>query len=391
MKICYITKDCKNELNLGGIATYIDNISNYLTQNGHEIHIICKAKTKTRTYQKNGITIHAIKPNLFWQSKNNIFSKIIPELIETTIFHFQIFNKFNYLNKKKKIDIVESEEGGGISLLLTFNNKNKIITRVHTSWTDLKILNKKRNRGYWLYKCLEYLQLIRSKRICANSKSMKKRVSKVFNIEENKIDYLYCGINDIGEQIINNPIKITGDYFLYYGSIERRKGIDMLIKVIPYILSKHSKYKFVFAGMINDLKEKKKIDSIIEKYPENVILLKKQNRSSILSIVKNAKGIILPSYWEAFGFTCLESLALGKIVIATKGSGFEEIIKDNNQNGILYAPYSFKELTRAIEKVINLSNDELNQISVNAIKRSKNFAIKKNGRKHEEYYEQIIS
>lgn len=65
----------------------------------------------------------------------------------------------------------------------------------------------------------------------------------------------------------------------------------------------------------------------------------------------DADAVCMPSLWENFPYACLEALSLGKSVIATSGSGFEEII-DQGTNGLLVPPYDPVALAQTIRLVV---------------------------------------
>ena len=60
----------------------------------------------------------------------------------------------------------------------------------------------------------------------------------------------------------------------------------------------------------------------------------------------------MPSLWEGFPGTVIESMMLCKPVIGTEVAGIPEIIQ-NNTNGLLVTPKNSKELTHAIKYLLN--------------------------------------
>ncbi len=88
-------------------------------------------------------------------------------------------------------------------------------------------------------------------------------------------------------------------------------------------------------------------------------------------VIANSKLVVLPSRWEAFGFVCIEAMAFAKPVIATSGSGFSEIIK-NNVSGFLVKPDDVEGLANKINYC--LSND-MKKIRKAAIKRVNDFSV----------------
>ena len=106
-----------------------------------------------------------------------------------------------------------------------------------------------------------------------------------------------------------------------------------------------------------------------------------------INLIKNAKLIILPSLWESFGYTVLEAMVFGKVVIGTQGIGHEEIIKDG-KNGFLVPPKNPLKLSR---KIVQCLNEDLSTIEKNAYKRAEDFDIRKITKQMERYYLEIIS
>jgi glycosyltransferase involved in cell wall biosynthesis len=108
----------------------------------------------------------------------------------------------------------------------------------------------------------------------------------------------------------------------------------------------------------------------------------------LFPIVDSAKIVILPSLWEAFGFVCVEAMALGRPVIATSGSGFEEII-ENNVSGYLVEPGDSDLLAQKI--ITALTNEEgLRRISVEAAKRARDFEASKVALNLLAYYKRVL-
>jgi len=85
--------------------------------------------------------------------------------------------------------------------------------------------------------------------------------------------------------------------------------------------------------------------------------------------------VVLPSLWEAFGFVCVEAMALGRPVVASSGSGFAEIIEDGI-SGYLVEPGKSELLAG---KMINVLKDEegLRKISEGARTRAQDFEVSK--------------
>lgn len=98
----------------------------------------------------------------------------------------------------------------------------------------------------------------------------------------------------------------------------------------------------------------------------NIKLLGRRNRKEVVEILCKTDVLVMNSKNEAFGLVYLEAMAVGCIVIAALDEGFDGIII-NGKNGFLCKAGDIEDLSRTIERIRNLSSDELNCISKNAI------------------------
>src|SRR5690606_2079126 len=98
---------------------------------------------------------------------------------------------------------------------------------------------------------------------------------------------------------------------------------------------------------------------------KNIKLLGFKDRDDVIELMSRTKIFIMISNNETFGLVYLEAMARGCIVIASKDSGIDGIIKHRN-NGFLCEQGNEKELVEIINAINNMSFKELENISANA-------------------------
>jgi glycosyltransferase involved in cell wall biosynthesis len=102
-------------------------------------------------------------------------------------------------------------------------------------------------------------------------------------------------------------------------------------------------------GAIEDKKYYQRIKHIIAEngLGKSIIFTDYLPKEEVFYLMKNSDIIVICSRSEAFGRVVVESMKLGKAVIATRRGGIVEIIQDG-ENGLLYEPNDVEELAQKI-------------------------------------------
>lgn len=188
-----------------------------------------------------------------------------------------------------------------------------------------------------------------------------KKTCVEFGVREDKIrvlnyfltsDFLMQAPNDCG----------AGEYLLYFGRLSEEKGIDVLLNAIARLDFK-TRVKIVGKGP-----EQKNLKSMLKAQGLNdkVELMGARYDHELRELIINAKAIIIPSIWpENMPYSLSETLAMGKVAIASRIGGMQEFIKDG-ENGFLFKPGSERELA---EKIKALDRYNLKEIGRKAHQR----------------------
>jgi len=134
-----------------------------------------------------------------------------------------------------------------------------------------------------------------------------------------------------------------GNFVLYVGRIEQSKGIEYLIRGFAKVSRfKNLKLVIVGGGTPSYFQELKRAS--LEVDIANQVVFTGRITDEMLSGAYASCGIfVLPSLMEGFGYTLLEAMSFGKVVLATNVGGVPEIVK-NGVNGFLVEPGSADQI-----------------------------------------------
>ena len=151
--------------------------------------------------------------------------------------------------------------------------------------------------------------------------------------------FINVSLNETTKVSKNKPEKIN---LLYVGQLVKGKGIDLLLKALPFI---EVAFHLVIVGKGKELK---KLEAIVYEFKLKEQVTFKGFQANIEVEYQKSDVIIMPSRWqEPFGLVGIEAFSYGKPVIAFDVGGISEWLK-NNENGYLVKAFDFKEIANKI-------------------------------------------
>lgn len=115
------------------------------------------------------------------------------------------------------------------------------------------------------------------------------------------------------------------DTIVYVGRIDKRKGIDFLIRSMPTICRQIPDVRLLVAGKGGYLEKMKKY---VRQHglERNVTFLGFVPDEQLNSLYNRARCAVIPSIFEGFGITVIEAIAAGVRVVGTDVDGIREIL-----------------------------------------------------------------
>ncbi len=383
MNICFLSQEYPPETHGGGIGTYTHNMARTLVGLGHRVHVITSTQNSSITYEEEGVRVHRIRKR-----------RIKPKELSLLKYSSSIAKAISQLDCR--FDIVQASEFEAEAFLYSFKKDTPLVTRLSTPFFLIEKLNGKVFFGPRpFFNWMEKKQTLASDGIFTSTKALAHAVAREWRLDLSLVEVIPNSV-DVSRVIAlgrnkSVPEILKGkDFLLYFGRLEERKGVHVLAQSLPDVFVKNTKLSLVFVGSDLGYRGSSMREYIVQKagsYRKNIIFFDNLPQDELFPIVNKAKIVILPSLWEAFGFVCVESMALGRPVVATSGSGFEEIIEDDI-SGYLVEPGNPKVLAEKILYILQ-NDQDLRRISEGAEKRAQEFDASNIALRLLVYYERI--
>jgi len=191
------------------------------------------------------------------------------------------------------------------------------------------------------------------------SESSKRDIIKYLHVDENKIQVIYPGVDEVYKKVLNsdeiiavkNKYNIHGKYLLYLGTLEPRKNIETIIRAYScFKKSDKENIKLVLAGKKGWLYDN--IFKLVKEFDieDSVIFTDYIDDSDKATLYQGAEMFLFPSLYEGFGMPVIEAMASRIPVITSNSSSLPEV---SGEAAIITDPLDYKKISESIELILN--------------------------------------
>ncbi len=310
---------------VGGAETHIFEISKQLSKKIELILITQKAKRPRNFLPIELVEVPCLGKNIYIRNLTFTFFSL-PYLLKTI-----------YLKKPDIIHIHFGTFQGFLGIIIKLFGK-KLIFTCH-GFSGWKIAKYRISRYI-----ARYLLTLADKIICVSPAIIKDL--KNIGIYSKKLVYIPNGVNiKEFEKIKKRKIKIKKN-IVFFGRLQKQKGVFYLIKAFREILNKYKDFKLIIIG---DGPERKNLEKLATNM-KRIIFTGYIKRENLLRYLTSAYMIVLPSVYEGFPLAVLEAMASGRPVITTNLRSIEEVI---SKGIVMVRPKNIEDLKRGMEFLIN--------------------------------------
>lgn len=309
-----------------------------------------------------------------------LFPKTKNGFMKNVAYSLNLHTVFEKLIEQYDLDIVHIHGGPGGLFIFKRLSVPTLYTTHHTYWQQFNYISSQR----WKY--LFYLMEKKSYSLADHIICVSTDTQDVLETYYKLSNLTYIP-NGISQKIITKKKKNTKPKdLLYVGRIDKRKGLDYLLRAMTLVNDIDEKIHLHIVGTGTDktaletFSKRNKLSTTFYDYLPDDDLKRLYDKVSIQ---------IVPSIFEGFGISVLEGMAQGIPIIATNVDGIKSIIK-HHHSGML-VPYG-DEKTLAQTIVHLLDNSLLRQALItNAYKELEHYKWKDIYKTTIQTYETILT
>lgn len=389
MHIVFVTTELATSKNSsGGLASFTANMAHIFANHGHKVTIVVAAVKEEELQLDTNIEVIAtyIEKEV-WEKYDKVarFLTLMNKGQRDEVRRFfvnlhksrQIQRKIAIINSNEKIDVIHYCNHGAVALragkripyvirISSFLNINRDANlpngSIEYKRSDLSIKDR-----------LAEFTLKKSRYNISPSNIVAKNAKQYLKVETTVIESPFVLNSHSWNYDYYNELAKGKTYIIHFGSLKYLKGTHVVAELAKKFLGKYKDIDIVLAGNSeimfdkegNEIKAHELVKKCAGPYADRVVYVGRLVREQLYPFIKNAELCLLPSRIENLSNACIEAMAMGKIVVATNGASYEQLIEDGF-SGFLRERDNPESFFEGIERVLSLSEKEKEVISENA-------------------------
>lgn len=405
MKIGFATTEFVTERTWGGQAAYLENITQIFSNYGHKVYIIVLSDHDEEFEWKKNITVCRV----FYQDKiiAKKLCKIYPIRKIIQFFwnyigiSFVINRKVKQLYSMKQIELVQYSNLRGIPLFISSKIPSVIRLSNHPALCRHAALEefdiKKAEKKLTLWEAIWMNSIKRADYVYGPSQLVASATEKIIRKKVDVIESPWITrTKDLNNKVYQQYLE-GKQFLLFFGTLNYIKGIQVIAPVLDAFLDKYPNLHFAFVGKNavvnykgNKIFAKDYILSFVVRNKDRVVIIDSISEKEKMNyIIYKSEACILPSRIDNLPNTCIEAMALGKVVVGTKGASFEQLIVDG-ENGFLCERDNPCDLLKCMDKVMSITEEQKLIMGEKAKKRLEKMSEDKIYQQLECVYEKVM-
>lgn len=344
LRIAFATPEYVTESHFdGGLANYLNRVSKTLADLGHDVHVVTLSQQDEAEFEHEGVMVHRVTLGRRWQTFNRLTRYSLSTTSHWLNFSTQVFRKLRQLHRKEPFHLIQypSYSSCGVFSIPFLRAAHVVRTSSYDpDWNALS--GVKRNADITIAERLQVLQYRLTRNIHVPSFAMQKMLSDKAGVHNTRVirSPFYVETSDWDTRVWEQFLK-DKDYLLYFGRFQLRKGFQTLVQALPLFLERYPNAYAVCVGRDMETQLGSSMAAFARshcnRFADRLILLENLPHAQLYPIIERSHLVALPSLIDNLPNSCLEAMGIGKVVIGTMGTSFEEMITDG-VNGFLVEP-----------------------------------------------------
>jgi glycogen(starch) synthase len=360
VRIVFVSREYPPAEFMGGIGTNTATVARGLARRDHEVLVVSRGNGEA--YEDEGVEVARLDHR--WLPHHAAERLFANRTIAARARRF-------------RPDVVQAAEWEAEAWWIARFGPAPLVTRLATPTYMLDRLNHGGERDETaLVRRLERDQARRSAAVFAPTRAIADEVAAEWELAAVDVIPNPVDVDEVRRLAAGaRPPDLPERFLVFFGRMEKRKGIEALGRALPAVLGERPQLHAVFVGRDpgdEDGALMQRFHQAVGPVRDRVHVLGELPRPQALAVVSRSQLAVVPSLWESFGYVCVEAMALGRPVVASRAGGLAEIVEDG-VSGRLVPPGDADALAAALAESLD-DRDALDRTSAAGRRRAEDFA-----------------
>jgi hypothetical protein len=364
LRIALLTQTIPGQASYGGIGRYTYDLARGLHERGHEVHLICKDEQPIR-HEGLGFFIHGLSAAACAEYAQQDYRSILAKNIG---YASAVMRKLNELYLRGIVfDIVHASNWDAeaaaiirtqvypVALMLVSPLAQIILTENWALTDDLRSCI-----------ALDRWQIEHAPTVCIPSQGVLQSYQTLMNVQPESIAHLrLIALGIVPDHAPSDSASHARLRLLFVGRLERRKGAQTLLQILPDLLPQNPHWECHLVGddrvpLIEGgtLKDRFLAQHHNAPWLNRVFFHGSVPEAELRRHYQTCDLFVAPSLFESFGLIYHEAMQYGKAVVGCRTGGVPEVV-EHGVEGLLVSPDNPEELREALLALMR--NDPLRE------------------------------
>jgi glycosyltransferase involved in cell wall biosynthesis len=322
MRVCIVTPEfpLESSSGRGGVGTYSENLARGLLSREVEVYVVIYGERALTAPLRSALPVHLHFAHLPWVP---YFSSLFPGLWQS----FRLWLFLRKLDRQYRFDVFEMYNDEGLTLFSVMGFKRRTAFRMHTSIRQHIVhkgetFNRSRNFSVWL----DRVAARAARHLVTHSAFHSAEMATEYGLDPDRFVVIPHCTKDVAEPRDEPSGSVVG----FIGSLDRRKGIDVLLQAAPAILTACPSATILVVGRDTGFSKDTSWAAWFEKTlgPEpRVRFAGPVGDAEMERLWDSISILVVPSRYESFGLTVIEGFSRRKAVVTTRAAALPEVAK----------------------------------------------------------------
>ena len=342
----------------GGLGVYIQKTAVALCVRGHVVSVVTLSDRDLQ-WRDQGVQIHEIaRRKVTWPERIPRIGWLTARCLEMAIDRWRIRRAVMAMHAQTPFSVIQIASYGFAGLLLPHNTATEICRLSSISRLCRIAYGRPKEALDDLYEKLEKMQIRRANSVFAPSKLIATLAMEEFGVVSSVIPTIPPQLDSLQEDFSFYDDHL-GDlrYLLYFGQLSGIKGTDLIGDALSGIFEAAPNLHMVFIGRDDALPGyascKEYILSRLTHHMHNrVHFFPSMPQAQLMPCIKRCEAVLMPSRIDNLPNACIEALACGAPVIASRNSSLDELVQDG-ETGLLCENGNSAALQQAVIRYLS--------------------------------------